>query len=273
MISFTDEEYEIMIYELTEKEPMSYDMMCSIAYRILKPVIKSFCFNHSALKGRQFDDDLIQDIILRLMKYCVTHFLRRESNGFEINHNPVEFQMWVIRVGKNYAKTFAENQQKKDNKTRTLLDRINSQNDKTYTMKEEEIHKSVPAFRLAFYAPKNPHIVLTWITISVLMLYCDITKIKATRLMETAFSDKSLSEMWNDIQILLRSISWLQIKQDEIEHFNKRLDEIVDGNQPAGSIIYKDYFGERGGRAAISDWVYRMNSWIKTRLNNESFDN
>lgn len=271
---FTQEEYEIMIYELTEKDPMSYDMMCEIAYRILKPKVKSWCFNHSALKGRQFEDDIIQEILLRLMKYCVTHFLRRESNNFEINHNPEEFRRWVIRVGKNYMLSFGDAQKNDDQKTRKIIERITSKKE-SLEMLDVHIIKTLPAFRLAFKSKKKIYIVVTWLTLSTLMIYFDITKIRATHLIEAEFSDKPLDNMWMVTKLLMSKIQWLSVTKEEIDHIESRLREPFRDDQSAGSIIYSEYFGEKGkkgGREVISDWVYRMNSWISTQINYESLN-
>lgn len=261
---FTKEEYEIMIVELTQKDPMRFDMMCEIALRVLGPKVKVWCYDKPSLRSRQMSDDIMQEILMHLMTRCVTHFLRREDHRYEINHNPEEFSKWIMRVGKNYVKSVAKKQQSRDYKDRRLQELLSVASEMDSEPNRDQ-QKVADAFRLAFTAPKKVHIAVTWIAQSAMIINWDITKIKATQLMEEAFSDKTLAEVWFITRQLLSDIPWISVSPVESESIEARLNEDYEG-KPAGLTIYKEYYGTRGGRAAISDWVYRMNSWIKTRL-------
>ena len=81
MRSFTDEEYKIMIYELTEREPVCFDMLCAIAERTLKGTVYRWCSDDIDLRGKALEEDIMQDIFIRLIKTCVTHFLMRDDRG------------------------------------------------------------------------------------------------------------------------------------------------------------------------------------------------
>lgn len=271
MRPFTNEEYQIMIYELTEKEPASFDMMCRIAERTLKPLIKKWCYESEDLRNRQYEDDILQDTQIRLFKTCVTHFLKRKDRQYVINDDPDEFCLWIKTVGRNMTRDKAKEVRKQNFHTTKLTPEISAP-DEFAKIEDNTAEQFVKAFHIAVYAPRNPHIVLTWIMQSALTVYYDINRIKATQIIEENVSDITLFEMWNAILKMLGELPELKTTQEENDHIMAGLKTINAENKPVGDTVYREYYGNRGGKAAISDWIYRMNRWLGEQIDYEPSD-
>ena len=272
MRPFTNEEYRIMIFELTEKEPMSFDMMCQIAQRTMMPLIKKWCKTSEDLRNRQLEDDIMQEIHVRLIKTCVTRFLRRKDKD-KINDNPDEFFAWMITVGKNILRDTANEQRRHDFRNTVLRDTIPTK-DEFKNIENDSEERFAEAFHIALGAPRRPHIVLTWVMQSALEIYYDVNKITATQIIADSVGDMTLSALWEKAQDLLRDFPLLRITQEELDGFGSKLDAVNNENVKVGDTVYRDYYGNRGGKAAISDWIYRMNQWLSTQIDYyEPFDN
>ena len=271
MQAFTDEEFELMLYELTEMNPAKYDTMCLIARKVLTPKVKGWCYQYSSLRGRQYEDDVMQEICIRLIKTCVTKFFMREDKPDFINRNPVEFCAWITAVGRHLTHDFAIKQYNYDIHTHELTDLIIETplfDDAT----EERKEKLNQAFNIALTVKKKPHIKLTWLIQSSLMIYYSLTKIDATEIINEMLSDESLNRIWKMVQALTKRISWIHLSQDAANNFSTELDKLLSDEYTIGNTHYNYFYGNKGGKGAISDWAYRMNSYIKSRMNYEPFN-
>ena len=72
---FTRNEFDTMVNELLYSTPASFDMLCSIAEKTLRPSVINWCKNEDCLRGKGYEDDIMQEIHLRLMKTTVDYFL------------------------------------------------------------------------------------------------------------------------------------------------------------------------------------------------------
>lgn len=77
MQPFTDEEFEIMVSEMKDDDHPTYSMLCTIAEKTLRPKVKYWCAADSVFHGRGMEDDIMQEVFIRLIKMTVTHFLSR----------------------------------------------------------------------------------------------------------------------------------------------------------------------------------------------------
>lgn len=271
MRAFTDEEFELMLYELIELKPAKYDMMCLIVRKVLEPKVKGWCYKYSSLRGRQYEDDVMQEICIRLIKTCVTSFFIREDKPDFINRDPIEFCAWITAVGRNYTHDFALKQYRYDIHTQELTDTV-FESPLFDDIAEERQEKLSQAFNIALSAKKKPHIKLTWLIQSSLMIYYCLSKIDATEVIDETLSDESLNRIWEMVQVLTKRISWIHLSYDDTENFSNELDKHLSDENTIGNTRYNYYFGNRGGKGAISDWAYRMNSYIKSRINYEPFN-
>lgn len=268
---FTNEEYQTMIVELTEKEPICFDMMCLIAQRALTPLIKTWCYDSEDLRYRQYEDDILQDTQIRLIKTCVTHFLRRKDKNYAVNNDPEEFYLWIKAVGHNMVKDKAKEIRRQNFRTAKLSPDIPAP-DEFLKIEDDSTERFVRAFHIAVYAPKKPHIVLTWIMYGVLEVYYEINRIKATRIIKEAASDRTMTQIWMMIRNMLEELPDFKVSEEENDHIREALKKLDKNKNVIGDTVYREYYGNRGGKAAISDWIYRMNRWLGDRVDYESFD-
>ena len=269
--TFSNEEYEVLVYELTEKVPVSFDMLCSIAERSLRNVVKRWCYEDAALRGRNFEDDIMQEIFIRLIKTCVTGFLKRDDREGKINRNPAEFYSWMFTVAVNIKKDFAKAQRRIDNITTELIENVSAP-DCFSLIDDVKKEKISEAFKIAIKANKKVQIVLTWLIQGLLIIRYDITKIEATQWMVDALSDNSLLQIWQRTTEHFQSTPWIKVTEKDVNDFEEKLNKIDDDNIPLKNKQYRAFYMEKGGKATISDWVNRMNSYIKSRMNYEPFN-
>ena len=261
---FTDEEFEIMIRELTDEENMSFDMMLTIAERVLRGFVNMLCYEDVTLRGRQAEDDVMQVIRIKLTKTCVTGFLIRENSGGGINRDPDGFASWLRRVAVNSVKDFAKAQRAVDGRADKLKGELLSRPGGAPVGAEARARLS-EAFVIVFGLRKGAHILLTWIMQSLLMIRYDMTKIAATRLMAGAMSDRTLYEIWDTARDYLDDLPWIKIPDELKARMAAGLDSAA-GGAPLGEAVYKTFFMKKGGLATISDWVNRVNGSIKSRM-------
>lgn len=54
------------------------------------------------LRGRGMEDEIMQDVFVRLLKITVTHFLSQKDINGESNIHPDKFQAWITTVAKKH---------------------------------------------------------------------------------------------------------------------------------------------------------------------------
>ncbi|MBQ9914678.1 MAG: hypothetical protein IJO50_00900, partial [Clostridia bacterium] len=111
---FTTEEFDLMVEELLYCEPISFRMLCNIADKTLRNKVKHWCLLDDALRSRGYEDDIMQEICIRLMKTTVTYFLLKDGADGPVNYDPKGFKYWLTTVGENIKRDFANKIRKID---------------------------------------------------------------------------------------------------------------------------------------------------------------
>lgn len=266
MRPFTDEEFEIMISELTDAVCPSFDMLCVIAERTLRPKIQGWCNADGHLRGKGEEDDIMQETLLRLVKTTTYGFLLRADRKGEINRDPDGFMKWMIAVAKHIKADFSRRFERRDEKVRAFAEGEESRvpdpqvdRDETEDLQIAQLKK---AFGIVFDSDKQVYIVLTWLAQILFVLEWDLTKIQATRLMEKMLSEKTLFEMRDIVLTLARKVEWLQITDEQMDRLDQTLHE-PHHNDLLGHCRYQDFYMKKGGKASISDWINRVNRMIE----------
>lgn len=266
MRPFTDEEFEIMISELTDEAHSSYVMLCTIAERVLKSKVRYWCATDSVLRGRGMEDDIMQDVFMRLIKTVNNGFLIREDHNWEINRDPDGFKKWIVEVARNIKKDTADALRSGDYRARGfedgeegLIPDSQYDDDEEKSLQRERLAES---FRIVFDSDKKVYIVLTWLAQSLFMLEYDISKIKSTDFMVKTLSDKTLFEMRDIVLKFAKKIEWINISSEQLDRMNKALHSLYK-DEMYGNCKYKDFYMKQGGKKSISDWVNRVNRMIE----------
>ncbi len=270
---FTHEEFALMVNELLYSDPISFDALCRIAEKTLRPLVISWCKTEDCLRGRGFEDDIMQNIHLHLIKTTVNFFLLHKGIDGPYNNDPEGFERWMVTVAKNLKRDFANQVRGRDFKT-AAMDDPSIISAPAADDKEDGIDKLKEAFAIALDADVSVYKVLTWLAQAIFVLDTGVTKIKSNELILDAFEDKTLYEMYEMLLIAAKRIPWLEITCAQNDKILKALRKMHISGVSYGETRYSDFFmksnGKPSGKKSISDWVNRMNGLIKRESDPES---
>ncbi len=270
---FTEEEFATMVNELLFSEPVSFDTLCLIAEKTLRPLVAGWCRTEDCLRGRGFEDDLMQDIHLRLIKTTVNSFLLHKGVEGPYNNDPEGFEHWMLRVAKNLKRDFANRVRGRDFKTKAIDDPEFLSAPADDPDREKGIERLKEAIDIALDADFGIYKVLTWLAQIIFILDTGVTKIKSNELILNAFEDKTLYEMYEMLWLAAKRIPWLEITRAQNDRILGALRKKRIGDVSYGETRYSDFFmksnGKPSGKKSISDWVNRMNGFIKRESNPE----
>jgi len=269
---FTRDEFDVMVHELLYKDPISFDMLCQIAEKTLRPSVVNWCRTEDCLRGRGYENDIMQEIHLRLMKTTVDYFLLRDDIEGPYNDNPEGFEDWIFSVAKNIKRDFANKIRNRDFTTDDIDDpaigEIPSSDYENYA--EENVERLKQAFSTVLSSNIGIYKVLTWLAQFIFILEYDVSKIKSNELIISAFENKTLYDMYDMILTASKKIPWIVITREQKEKILEALRKKINGNVSYGETKYKDFFikhnGEVSGKKSISDWMNRMNDMIRRRV-------
>lgn len=268
-LRFTKEEFSAMANELLYSTPVSFDMLCRIAEKTLRPSVVNWCNGEDCLRGRGYEDDIMQEIHLRLMKTTVGYFLLRDGIEQPYNNDPEGFEDWMFRVAENLKRDFANRVRSIDFKTEDIddLDPIVSGNRTEET--EARIAQLQQAFSIVLSSDVSVYKVLTWVAQFVCILDQNVPKIKSNALIIDAFEDRTLYEMYDMLLEASKKIPWIVVTEEQNEKILRALQKKRNGDVSYGETKYKSFFmkhnGEISGKKSISDWMNRMNDMLKRK--------
>jgi len=269
-LAFTQDEFDIMVDELLYRKPISFDMLCHIAEKTLKKKISSWCYMDEDLRGRQFEDDIMQEVNIRLMKTTINRFLLINGVGGPVNNDAQGFKSWMETVAVNIKKDFVRKVRNVDFNTDNLdnpkLEKNLVYDDSREDEKKERLRK---AFSTVLSADVSVYKVFTWIAQCIFVVDYDITKIQSNQKIIEVFEQKTLFEMYDIIKKLAYRIEWMEISTEQNRRIINALNKKWNNDLVYGDVIYKEFFmkvkGQKSGKKSISDWVNRMNDMIRKK--------
>lgn len=266
MRPFTEEEYKVMITELTDPEHPSFDMLCTIAEKTLRSQIRGWCSADPDLRGMGLEEDILQEVFIRLIRTAVNGFLIRADRGGAINEDPDEFRNWMCEVARNIKRDTASSIRRRKHRFDEFDDGDADQYPDESTVTDEALaykrERLQTAFRIALDSDKEVYILLTWLAQNLIVLRYNIDKIGAIRLMVDVLSDKTLFELKRIVFVLAQQVRWIRIEPAQADRIACALRTDYNG-MPIGQYKYKDFYMKKGGKASISDWIFRMNQLIE----------
>lgn len=268
---FTRLEFDTMVQELLYREPISFEMLCRIADKTLRPSVVHWCILEDCLRGRGYEEDIMQEIYLRLMNTTIDYFLLREGIQGAFNDDPDGFEDWMFRVAENLKRDFANRVRGRDFRTRELDPAaMESLPDADFEEARERTERLQQAFSIVLSADVSVYKVLTWLAQFVFVLGYDVTKIKSNQLILEAFADKTLFEMYAMILTASKRIPWITVTGQQHERIMTALRKSWDDKVLYGEVKYSRFFMKQNGRVSgkksISDWVNRINGMIQRRV-------
>lgn len=255
---FTTTEYQTMLVELS-RNPCVFDTLIRLAKKTLFASVRKWCNGHQALKNRGYEEDIMQNINLRLVKYFLKSFRR---NPEDVIGNSSEFVNWLFKVARNEFYTFSRKHGKVIANEGTA-DPEKNKNTPTYNMSSSivENERILFAFQTVLSASSKPHILLTWLVVMLMINDDSVDRIDATRILVDELSDKPLDEIYNLVSRELIQQMVLPADSPLLEQLRSKLDAQTDGTR-VGDRPLRSFFMKKGETDSVSDWINRMNGLI-----------
>lgn len=270
---FTREEFDTMVHELLYSDEVRFDALYRIAETTLRPKVRYWCSVEPSLRGRGYDDDIMQEIHIRLMKTTATYFLLRDGIEGPYNNDPEGFEDWMFMVAQNIKRDMANRVRSRDFKTSELEDNSGSDVCTVHGITEEtavRIDRLKEAVAIVLSSDTAVYKVLTWLAQFVFILDNNIPKHKSNDLIIEAFEYKTLFEMYDMVLRAAQRIPWLEVTDEQDQKILDALRKKHHSGVLYGEIRYRDFFmkqnGEPSGKKSISDWMNRMNSMLRRTL-------
>lgn len=270
--AFTTLEFLRMVHEVKNDR---YDMLMEIGVRALSGYVNFYC-NKPSLRNREYNGEILDDILLRLKKRTLIGFVLRQGID-KPNLNPNEFNKWIFTVAKNACrdkvKKVASDDAKKNKAEKAIIDIIPAfTDDEEKKRRDENNEKLRKTLGIALNSSSKPHIVLTWIGMLVFMAYYGVTKKTSNHRIEELFADKDLNTIYRLLKKESRRIEWLVIPADLDKKMNDKLMEENENGKTYGETKYSEFYGKADPRSAISGWEYRINQMIYKVVGNGTLD-
>lgn len=253
MAYFSEEDYMMMVEEL-EQEPSCFDRMLKIAEAVLVPYVRQNCYGELA----DLREDILQEIYLIMVKKCVTGYLRNENGEKSADG----FQAWMKKIARNKINDRLEELKRQ----RELREKAKAQNivergSSLSPESKEYIQRQIAAaVRNVMKTKTEPHILLTWLLVCILILARNEDKKKVNHIIKEKFCDKSLDEIVDFIEKTAGRIWWMPITAADIQTLRKSLDKQNADGRRLGDMRYGEFEMKKGILASISDWTNRMNN-------------
>lgn len=247
-----------MLFELTQGDKACYNTLIEIARKTLYPSVRKWCNGNSALKG--YEEDLMQEIYIRLITKSVTGFLMRDG---QLNDDPEGFKNWLFAVAKNLFNDLAKKSGRKGLYETETPEGEEPTEHGPYSEPEEPDYDMLNrCFKTVLSFDSKVHIPLTWVTAMLMIANGGMNRIEATDAITRICSEMTLDAMFDFILIQSDKILWLRLDEDEIQKIKGKLDETDSDGMRIGDKNYNNFYMKKGAKASVSDWINRMNSRI-----------
>lgn len=277
MRAFTDEEFRMMVTQLTDANGVSFEMLCRIAEKTLRPLVVHWCWAHGQ---HGYSDDVMQEIHIKLIKNCVTKFLFAKEG--KLNDNPEEFNKWIFVVARNTTNTHLSKNGIRWKRI-TSIEEMNELFPEGYEIPDEEksaIFEELirlesmrgtigDALEIIVSAKKKVYITLTWIAFMIKTLEDAEEKSKVSASIDRDFCSMTLFDMYKLLVNAASKIDWLEISEGVKDEIEQQLNESFDSKTTYGEATYNTFYMKKGPVATISDWINRANDVIIKKLRDE----
>ena len=271
---FSVEEFHIMVQELLYTEPSRSDMLCEIVQRTLEPMVAAWCEKDPILRGRGLEGDIMQGIQLRLMKKTIPNFLLNDRVEGPYNDDPEGFEHWIVTVGHNYQRDFANRLRQEEFRTGDVetLETV-AVHDEDWITRQDRQMVLRNAFRAVLDSDMRVYKVLTWWAHVLFIAEQSLEHHKANQLIVTMFENKTLREMYDYVLAASRNFPWMTLTRQQHENVLAALQKPWDDTHTYGDMpyhtFYMKYRGEYSGNKSVSDWINRVNDWVRLRCDEE----
>ena len=268
-----EELYEKVRDEVCNRTFSEYESVIVFVTEHLQYHIKSWCKGNYVLRSGTHYEDVLQEICIHIAKKCDKFFFSSQGEK-----NCEGFKAWCYTVARNYFNTYFKRVKKDadDNeayiKRESKINHIDSEEIEDVVERNESLevdrNELIKVFLTVLSLNAKPHIIMTWLAVSLFMLSNNCNRIEATHAVADTFTNCNLYEMFDSIKKYIKKYSWLKITNDDMILILAKLQKVnADSGKITGEMKYGDFYMKKGPEMSISDWVNRVNEQILKRMN------
>ncbi len=259
MNHYSEEEFYKVFHDITDTQHPVFDSLVNLAQETLKSSVKRWCYEDSCLRGGSYEDDVMQEILIRLIKNCVSGFFMRDG---KLNNDPDGFKNWMFTVAKNVKNDFAKKIRRMQFIESELDENLSDGTLSPIYVSSEAEERLSTSFRRVIDSDISIYKVLTWIAQMLIIANMNVTKIQSNDILVQHFGFLTLDNMLEMIVAGAKDIPWLSLSDEQLARLRYKLDETTADGVRLGDKTYSDFYMKKGPKATVSDWVNRINNFI-----------
>lgn len=263
--------YSDLVADVCARDYPQYDNLVIFVHNFLIGTVKKWCNSSSFLSGASHDEDVMQEIQIKIIKNCESKFFKPVDG--KTDKTCEEFKAWCYVLAKRCFISYYSKQKKyRDDENNFLENADRSDGEiivepfphETHENRENARERIRESFTAVLDLKSSPHIVLTWLSVSLFMVRCDLSKIESTHLLAEKFSEITLFEMFNIVVNLSSECDWLNLDDEQFDRQRGKLEVIhKETGIKTGDMKYSDFYMTKGPEMSISDWINKINKQIK----------
>ena len=272
LMSFDEnKQYSDLVADICAREYPQYDNLVIFVHGFLIGTVKKWCSSSSFLSGGSHDEDVMQEIQIKIIKNCERKFFKPVDGKTEKTCE--EFKAWCYVLAKRCFITYYNRQKKYREDEKDFLEKADKEKGETiiepspsegHENRENDRKRIRESFVAVLDLKSSPHIILTWLSVSLFIVGCDISRIESTHLLAEKFSEITLFEMFNIVVNLSSKLKWLELDDEYFDRQREKLEVIhKETGIKTGDMKYSDFYMAKGPEKSISDWVNKVNKQIK----------
>lgn len=279
----SDEEYQIILQEITGGEFACYDTLLSAAQRLIEPYCKSRC-------GATTDawEEIRQEALFRIFRGCENSFF---YGNVQEEKGAVALTRWIYRVTANCLKDYWVSAKRQSEGHLALLSAILQQNGIPADLDEDglrlaswHVTEEIPdqhslyavtglddgqdavrdriaaAFETILNTRAELHVVLAWLAVNLLIYMQEMPRHEAVE--QVAESDRTLTDWMQCILLQTQQIDWLRLEPRAFYQLAQRLEEVGPGGKLLGNCRFSDFTSENV-RTFLSKVISKRNANLR----------
>ena len=273
MLAFKVEEFDKMIDELFFEKVVKYDAFLKILEKTVYGYLVHKASGMSDMTTSKAYDDIYHNVFQKLRLTSFKGFFYKYGDDPRVNDGPEAFQKYLYTVARN---AFFDYVNQNRSKHVVLIDPedpiVNvSVPDTTAEVIEKlaAIERLSASFDCVIESKNSVYKILTWLA-HCMFISEGFTPIEAKRILIDMFSDEPLEHMYYEIYAMSKRISWLELSEHQRDKLERALERPHKDGRSMRDIKLKELYMAKGAMASVSDWVNKINTYVKEKTGDEA---
>lgn len=258
----TQTEFDKICEELLEREISCYDMLLFVTEKTVKNAVYSWCSNDPTMRGRGYEEDIMQEIRAQVALKTISDFLLKENN---YNNSPSGFHGWLMQLARNKWCDFAKKIWKYQLFDTEINEGVELIEESGLIISSKDVDRLNKSVDIVLGSMSRPHIILTWFAQFVVIANYNVNRTESNIYIAT-LEERTLDEILCIILNESKKIIWFQPNEQHVQKLKEKLDIIEEDGHRRGDRKYKEFYMKKGPIESISDWINRMNDKVLKEL-------